>query len=578
MSRAKAMPAFWCGAALPAGINSVDAFLLHVGRSMTEALQTTYASAEVSRAQLRETRAALHAAIDARCDELATNIDSAEAGKAASLERELVNIDAALEKWRAESRAVHEAASSLSDADLLSQQPDFYSRLDDLEAQLQALPTTVVEPPHVGLLADAPALLSSIACFGCVISPLAITASDLSLVDAPSNVRPGDTLRLRLSLGARHAAKSAEELEVSLGRLAVLVHVVATLEGPGVDQQPLQATIAPDASQRCLTLSVGVPLSAIRGTSLCLRAVSVAGLPFAEVPLSFVLRHGIVTPLKLSVVSSLYYTTPVISREGRAYCPQGTGSVGDVLVFDADGSPLPSLSVGSLGLLTNIRRAAYADGETPSLLLACLTGALPRLVAVDPTTCAVRWTLDERRMDGQCNGIVALPSLGVVVVSDPVFLSAQRLSDGRHVGSVRAPQLNWFLAADDASGVVFGSTEEYRPIVHAWTCATVGAEIRFTPAGPVVSAGARPNHRPLAVMPPAPGKKVSHLVVGNAWTSELLVISLPGLSLVHTHRLEGMEVTGLAADPWGGALAVCDRLSQSLHVLAWPLPGMPPLL
>jgi len=40
------------------------------------------------------------------------------------------------------------------------------------------------------------------------------------------------------------------------------------------------------------------------------------------------------------------------------------------------------------------------------------------------------------------------------------------------------------------------------------------------------------------------------------------VLSLPGLALVHTHRLEGMQVWGLAADPCGTALAVCDLASQ----------------
>jgi len=55
------------------------------------------------------------------------------------------------------------------------------------------------------------------------------------------------------------------------------------------------------------------------------------------------------------------------------------------------------------------------------------------------------------------------------------------------------------------------------------------------------------------------------------------VLSLPGLALVHTHRLEGFAVVGLAADPWGTALAVCDDASNSTHVLAWPLPGMPQL-
>ena len=78
-------------------------------------------------------------------------------------------------------------------------------------------------------------------------------------------------------------------------------------------------------------------------------------------------------------------------------------------------------------------------------------------------------------------------------------------------------------------------------------------------------------------MPPARGKSVSHLVVGTADSPELLVLSLPGLALVHTHRLDGVRMMGLAADPWGGALAVCDDASKTLHVLAWPLPGMPPL-
>ena len=97
------------------------------------------------------------------------------------------------------------------------------------------------------------------------------------------------------------------------------------------------------------------------------------------------------------------------------------------------------------------------------------------------------------------------------------------------------------------------------------------------PLGTVAAAGKSNNGRPLAVMPPAPGKHTSHLIVGTAYTPELRVLSLPGLALVHTHRLKGMQVWGLAAYPWGEALAVCDNTSRSTHVLAWPLPGMPQL-
>jgi hypothetical protein len=52
------------------------------------------------------------------------------------------------------------------------------------------------------------------------------------------------------------------------------------------------------------------------------------------------------------------------------------------------------------------------------------------------------------------------------------------------------------------------------------------------------------------------------------------VLSLPDRRLVHTHELKGMGVMGLAADPSGTALAVCDAASKAIHVLPWPLPGM----
>ena len=94
--------------------------------------------------------------------------------------------------------------------------------------------------------------------------------------------------------------------------------------------------------------------------------------------------------------------------------------------------------------------------------------------------------------------------------------------------------------------------------------------------GAVEAAGTEDNSRPLAVVPPAPGQRTSYLVVGTLYTPTLRVLSLPDRRLVHTHELEGMKVTGLAADPSGTVLAVCDYASKAIHVLPWPLPGMPP--
>jgi len=172
-------------------------------------------------------RAALHSAIDARCDELEAGLSRAESAKVAALERELVAVDAALERWRSETRVVQDAVATLSDEELMSRHAELIARLEGLEAQLRALPTAPVEPPHVGLTMDTSALLASIAGFGRIVAPLSISAADLTLEGVPSHVRPGQTLQLRLALGARHAEQSTEELEVSLAALAAAVRCEA---------------------------------------------------------------------------------------------------------------------------------------------------------------------------------------------------------------------------------------------------------------------------------------------------------------------------------------------------------------
>jgi len=207
------------------GVLGTDAFLCQLGRSIAAALRTVPDTAEASRTHLRAMRATLHAAIDARCDELEAGLSRAESAKIAALERELVAVDAALERWRSETRVVQDAVATLSDEELVPRHAELIARLEGLEAQLRALPTAPVEPPHVGLTMDASALLASIAGFGRIVAPLGISAADVTLEGVPSHVRPGQTLQLRLALGARHAEQSTEELEVSLGALAAAVLV-----------------------------------------------------------------------------------------------------------------------------------------------------------------------------------------------------------------------------------------------------------------------------------------------------------------------------------------------------------------
>ena len=445
-----------------------------------------------------------------------------------------------------------------------------------MESRLQALVTVIVEPPCVGFQSLSVAQLSSIAGFGRVLAPLAITAADVTLEGLSGIVCPGDTLCLRLSLDARYASQSAEELEVSLGGLVGATRVEATL-GSCIDSepQPLQATLTPNSTQRCMLVSIRIPTRAYSADLHV--AVYVAGQRLAGHPLARRLYNGFTAPLVLQRSTSTggVGTTPCVSLQGRVYCPPGDGP--EVVVFDKDGAPLPDLPVVSVGLSNQTRWSAFAHGDSPTLLLA---DCRHPLVAVDPVGYAIRWKCAERSFD-KCYGLAILPSLGVVVSNHRSHLSAYRLTDGICLGRslLVTGGLDLFLAADPATGTVYGArfTGKERSDtghdVHSWSCVSVIGGIRITSAESVMFSSGAISH-PLAVMPAASGTLNSYLVIGSLDTDELRVISLPGLALVHTHRLEGMQVTGLAADPWGSALAVCDGVSNTTHILAWPLLGM----
>lgn len=237
--RIKHVPACWRHAATAAGVASTDEFVRLVGRSVAEESVALTEAAEAARGRLREARLVIHAAVDARFDELELKLNAVHAAKAAALERKLVAVDAALENWRTDSANFTAAVSALSDSELETQRTALSSRLDDMEARLQALPTHIVEPPLVGLVADTSALLDSVAGFGRVLAPLCVTAEDLSIESAYSSHYAGDVLLWRLTLGSRHAAQSTDEVEVSLVRLVAMTSVDASLEADGDEPQTL---------------------------------------------------------------------------------------------------------------------------------------------------------------------------------------------------------------------------------------------------------------------------------------------------------------------------------------------------
>ena len=562
------------GAASPD--DGIEQFLLNVGRDIIDATILVEESAEEARAQLQGLRLFLHGAVDARCDEIGRDLQNAAAAKATALERELIDVDAVLERWREDSAAVIRAATFLSDADFELQRTSLSSRLDGMEALMQAIPTVVVEPPVVGLVADATALLAAIACFGRVLAPIAITATDLSLRRAPNFIQPGELLHLHLSFSARHAAQSAEEVAVSLRRLVGMTVVDATLVAPGVEAHPLGIAISYDDVLHALLILLRIPATAAAGDRVVVSTITVAGHA-AAAAFSVLVRRGMQTPLLL--LNAAFETmSPCISPDGLLFVPPGQGPA--VLVFDAEGAPRPALSFANGCLAQNTKWAAYAPGNIPSLLLAEGQRGPCRVLSLDLLSHTVRWSLHLKDVL-ECGGIAALPAQGVAVVNshgnDTLFI--HRLVDGARTGGVQAilsqpASLGWFLAANPATGAVFGTYKTAAGhVVHAWSCAADNSLL--TDEGSVAAAGQAVFGRPLAVVPPAPGKTMSHLVVATVFSSELLILALPDLTLVHTHSLEGVAAWGLAADPWGGALAVCDAESEAIRVLAWPLPGMP---
>jgi hypothetical protein len=356
-------------------------------------------------------------------------------------------------------------------------------------------------------------------------------------------------------------------LEAAAASLVPHVHADVSIVC-GEVSQPLLATLAPAADDRGVVVSVTVPASAGRDSKVVIRGISVAGQPVTQgqsLPVHVPVVTGMLAPLRLEGASNDSTSTLVITGVGTLFVPE-TGSL-DVLVFSADGTPLPLLPLASLGLSTRTSNSAF-DEVTATLLLADKQSDSSKLVAVEAVSKAVRWSAGT---GSDCWGIAVLPAQGLVVAclerSDE--LRVYRLADGFHVATAHAVHPS-FIAADPATATVYVDTD-YGVTAFRWNGITLLSE------GAVEAAGDSDDIRPLAVVLPAPGQHTSYLVVGKRFTPTLLVLSLPDYRLVHTHTLEEMKVVGLAADPSGTALAVCDSASNAVHVLLWPLPGMPPL-
>ena len=448
------------------------------------------------------------------------------------------------------------------------------------------LPHGPVEPTFIALQLsqnqDSWGDDSRISCtLGPLFAPCGVHADNILVRGLAKFVRLGRPLRFELAL-SNYPSRTHAELNIAAASVAFHTHVSVSLVSKVSRLSlplslplllPLQATLTPAPSgSGSVTVTVAIPKGTHRDAEVVVSGVTFAGQAVTggqALPVLLRVVAGMQAPLRLEGAANVISSTPIITPDGTIYAPKIGSS--DVLVFAGDGTPLPPLPLKTLGLSNSTRSAAFVEA-TGTLLLADINGDASKLVAVDAASRAVRWSA---ALGGSCWGIAVLSAQGVVVVSDlkDNQLHAHRLSDGTRIASVEAREPT-YVAADPATSTMYVSTS-VEMTAFRWDGAVLVAEGAVLVAeGFVEAAGATGNWRPLAVVPPATGQHTSYLVVGTKETPTLLVLTLPDRRLVHTHKLEGMRVVGLAADPSGTALAVCDGESKAIHVLPWPLPGM----
>ena len=436
---------------------------------------------------------------------------------------------------------------------------------------------------------------------GFLLAPCGVRASNVLVRGVPGFVQLGRPLQFELTLSHNYPCHKPAERNVAAATIVFHARIDMCLvrkkqKQSRESQELVHATLrlAPPSTAKTngnnsgdiVIVTVALPTDFQMGDEVVINGVSFAGqavsgtvgetdaeehvLPFVPVRLPVVASMH--APLQLKGAANDYRQTPVIAPNGTLYAPKWASS--DVLVFAADGTPLPPLPLAGFGLSDATRSAAFVE-FTNTLLLADTNekGNASKLVAVDAASMAVCWST---ALESSCYGIAVLPAQGVAVASECSAgqLHVHRLSDGTRIASAGAPALfPLFVAADAAAnpyaGHVYVSSINIPGNVYAfcWNGAALVFDGCFDHASIF-------SHAPLAVMPPFQGKRTSFLVVGRFNFGYLAVFSLPDRRLVYTHELEGMQIMGLAADPSGTALAVCDSSSKAIHVLRWPLPGM----
>jgi hypothetical protein len=427
-----------------------------------------------------------------------------------------------------------------------------------------------------------------------------VCASDVHL-SLPLFARPGKTAELVVKLSPTFPASEADEIAVAVRLVAAHIHACASIvRVHGTPPLHLAVRVAAIGTiPAAVSVLVDIPATAVSGDILVLSSIRIGGAPVAlpasgrpdgSVGCQIPINRGMVSPKKLAAPPDVprldfNYSTPVISDDGKLYIPRWN-TPRNIAVFEADGSYCPAVTVADM----TTEALAYDEGSG-MLFAGGDSSDAGSLAAVDVRTGpvpSIRWS---RSFDSsRVFGATVLPALvpqalasylsdsAPIAASASVLVTASRsmpgkgclrvhgVSDGVELATVSVDGEPVFLAADPLRSTVYASIGNAVRAVD-WN----GSDLRVRTT-PVLAAG---HHcRPLAFVPPAPGKSASYLIVGGATEPDIVVLALPSHDLVHTHSFPGMQIRGLAADPSGTAIAVCNDADSVVEIIPWPLPGM----
>jgi hypothetical protein len=464
--------------------------------------------------------------------------------------------------------------------------------LKRIALEFSSLPFDCVETTSVDVKFDATSSLP----FSCldgdmVVAPRVIAADQVFVRKLPQRARPGTAFYFELVFRDTNPSTWSTQLVSSLvlhAHVDVVLHAAsasnATLIPLVATFTPLRSpasslsSLSPDASFG-VTVCIAIPDQGQEEQEqgqeqeqepldrrLSINRITIAGQSLqhqADVtfPVSFRVRQGMFAPQTIIPATQyMMWTTPAIALDATLYVATWKSPI--VSCFTGDGVALEPLLLSSVGLSPLCTHAAL-DASSNTLLLADCS----KLVAINTSSRTTLWQHASNIL-----GITVLRH-GIVLVSSSPQVTALRLCDGAFLS--RTELLGCaHITSDAATAIVYITIRgTYPSVQHSISAYKWDAEHNALVFVAHVTTFTEPLSFRATTVVHVPRHSRSFLV-GTYNTNTLHVFSLPDHQLIHVYSHPNMIMRGLAADPSGTAIAVCDGASDTVQVLPWPLPGM----